>query len=203
MQNKIIFILILTISGVIIGGFYLLTQQKVAEYENIYSEKTELLNVVASSTAGTIENFAKETEQETEQENKENKTVEKELIYIGKKNPGKNIDIDVVMLKKGGFVIIYENTFEPTGELLAISKYLSAGEHIKVPLRLFREAKNGEVFTAMLHADDGDKTFDLSNDSPVRDSKGEGVYTELIIEDLMPIEEFINKEDENGVESEE
>ena len=116
---------------------------------------------------------------------------------MGKKNPGKNIDIDIVILKKGGFVIIYENTFEPTGELLAISKYLSAGEHIKVPLHLFREAKDGEVFTAMLHADDGDKIFDLSKDAPVRNDKGEGVYTELIIENLMPVEEDEN-EAENG-----
>ena len=198
MQNKIIFILILAIFGIIAGGFYILTEQKDIEHENIYLEKTGSLN--ATSTASTTENFAKETEQELEKESKENKKIEKELIYIGKKNPGKNIDIDVVILRKGGFVIIYENTFEPTGELLAISKYLSAGEHVRVPLHLFREAKDGEVFTAMLHADDGDKIFDLSKDVPVRDDKGEGVYTELIIEDFMPNEETVDEEDGSGEE---
>ena len=200
MQNKIIFILILAIFGVIAGGFYLLSQQNAAIYENIYLENAGLLNVIATSTASTTESFVKEADQETEEENK---TIKKELIYIGKKNPGKNIDIDVVVLKKGGFIIIYENTFEPTGELLAISKYLPKGEHIKVPLRLFREVKNGEVFTAMLHADDGDKIFDLSNDSPVRDNKGEGVYTELVIEDVMLTQEPVDKENENKEESDE
>ena len=194
MQNKIIFILVLIIFGVIAGGFYLLTQQENVVYENIYSEEIESSNVTATGTVSTAENFTKETGQESEEKSK---TIEKELIYMGKKNPGKNIDIDIVILKKGGFVIIYENTFEPTGELLAISKYLSAGEHIKVPLHLFREAKDGEVFTAMLHADDGDKIFDLSKDAPVRNDKGEGVYTELIIENLMPVEEDEN-EAENG-----
>jgi len=74
MQNKIIFILILTIFGIIAGGFYLLTEQKDIEHENIYSEETGLLN--ATSTASTTENFTKETEQETKEENKENKTLE-------------------------------------------------------------------------------------------------------------------------------
>ena len=197
MQNKIIFILIITIFGVIAGGFYLLSQQKITEYENIYLEETGLLT--ATSTASTTENFAKEIEQEPE----EDKKIEKELIYIAKKNPGRNIGIDVVILKKAGFVIIYENTFEPTGELLAISKYLSAGEHTKVPLRLFREAKDGEVFTVMLHADDGDKIFDLSKDAPVRDDKGGGVYTELVIENIMPVPEPVDEEDENEEESHE
>ena len=197
MQNKIIFILVLIIFGVIAGGFYLLTQQENVVYENIYSEEIESSNVTATGTASMTENFVKETEQELEKESNESKTIEKELIYMGKKNSGKNIDIDIVILKKGGFVIIYENTFEPTGELLAISKYLPKGEHIKVPLRLFREAKDGEVFTVMLHADDGDKIFNLSKDTPVRDSNGEGIYTELIIENLMPVEEDEN-EAENG-----
>ncbi len=191
MQNKIIFILILTIFGVITGGFYLLSQQKIAEHENIYLEEIGSSNALATSTASTTENFAKEIEPEPE----EDKKIEKELIYIGKKNPGRDIDIDVVILKKGGFVIIYENTFEPTGELLAISKYLSAGEHTKILLRLFREARDGEVFTAMLHADDGDKIFDLSKDAPVRDDKGEGIYTELVIEDIMPSEEAVDEEE--------
>ena len=191
MQNKIIFILILTIFGVIAGGFYLLSQQKIAEHENIYLEEIGSSNALATSTASTTENFAKEIEPEPE----EDKKIEKELIYIGKKNPGRDIDIDVVILKKGGFVIIYENTFEPTGELLAISKYLSAGEHTKILLRLFREARDGEVFTEMLHADDGDKIFDLSKDAPVRDDKGEGIYTELVIEDIMPSEEAVDEEE--------
>ena len=66
MQNKIIFILVLIIFGVIAGGFYLLTQQENVVYENIYSEEIESSNVTATGTVSTAENFTKETGQESE-----------------------------------------------------------------------------------------------------------------------------------------
>lgn len=186
MQNKIIFTLILVITGIITGGFYLLIQQNTAMYNNFYMGE-KLTYTIATSTATTTENNTKEAEQKTEKNIKENKTVEKNFIYIGSKNPGKNIDIDVVFLKQEGFVVVYENTFEPTGELLAVSKYLEAGEHVKIPLQLLRKVQDGEVFTAMLHIDDGDKLFSLSDDVPIRDDSGEGVYAQIVIKNFMPV----------------
>ena len=79
------------------------------------------------------------------------------------------------------------------GKLLAISKYLEEGEHFEIPLHLFRETKDGEVFDIMLHADNGDKTFSLIDDLPVRGIGGEGVYTQLIIKNIISVGSFVEE----------
>lgn len=190
MQNKIIFTLVVVIIIISVGGFYLLVQPNVR-----LEDKTA--GVIATSTSTTTEYVAKEIKQEEEYIKKKT-TVAKDLIYIGKKNPGKEISIDVVSLKQGGFVVVYENTFEPTGELLAVSEFLDIGEYLKVPLSLVREVEDGEVFTAMLHKDDGDNFFNISDDAPVRNDAGESVHAYLIIEDLSS---DIKEDDEtiNGI----
>ena len=188
MQNKIIFTLIFTIIGIVVGGFYLLTRSDIVYNDRVQlsdQSSLELADTIATSTSTTTEGVA----QGTEKDDDENKIIEKDFIYVGKKNSGKDVYIDVVSSKQDCFVVVYENTFEPTGELLAVSDFLNTGEHFRIPLQLIREVKNGEVFTVMLHADDGDKFFNLSNDAPVRDDLGGGVYTYLIIEDIIPIEE--------------
>ena len=181
MQNKIIFILIFIILIILGGGFYMFIGPGSVTDKNIYIED-DIGDVIATSTATITEIETKDDELESEENILEEKTAKKEFIYFEKKAPGNDIEINAVFLKQGGFVVVYENTAVPMGELLAISKYLEVGEHFEIPLHLFRKTKDGEVFTVMLHADDGDKKFDLSKDAPVRDDKGEGVYTELIIE---------------------
>lgn len=203
MQNKIIVILILIILGIVGGGFYLITEKKTVVYENIYLEDGVVLDIVATSTATTTDVKIKEIEQKPEEDIVEDKETSKEFIYFGQKNPGNDIYIDVVFLKQGGFVIAYENTAEPMGELLAISKYLEVGEYFKIPLHLFRETKDGEIFNVMLHVDNGDKVFSLLDDMPVRGDDGEGVYTQLIIKNIIPAGDSVGEKDENSAESDE
>ena len=150
--------------------------------ENIYIEDDIGADVIATSTATTTEIETKADELESEENILEEKTAKKEFIYFEKKAPGSDIEINAVFLKQGGFVVVYENTAVPMGELLAISKYLEAGEHFVVPLHLFRKTKDGEVFDVMLHVDNGDKTFSLVDDKPVRMIDGEGIYTQLVVE---------------------
>jgi hypothetical protein len=105
-------------------------------------------------------------------------------IFAGKQAPGRSLVLDRVVLKNGGYVVVYENTPEPTGEILGTSKYLSAGEHVRVPVILSRDVKNGEVFNAMVHGDNGDKKFDITKDAPLRDRDGNGYFTNIEIQNI-------------------
>ena len=106
MQNKIIFTLIVVIVILGVGGVYLLLQPNTLQPEN------KTTDTFATSTSTTTGYLLEEDGSGEEDFSKEKTVATKDFIYIGKKNPGKEINIDIVSLKQGGFVVIYENTFE-------------------------------------------------------------------------------------------
>ena len=181
MQNKIILILFVTCLGVFAGGMTLLLKQDISiqtDDNSTGQENESGITVISSTPISKIENTATTSKSDPE-------IVVNNVLYISKKLPGKMITVDLVLLEEDGFIIVYENTFEPTGELLGESIYLPKGEYQKVPIVLSREVHSGESFDAMLHKDNGDRKFNIQDDEPVRDKSGESVFTRIIIQDIV------------------
>lgn len=180
---------------IFVGGIYILNEPEwfLTNHTKTDTAKDETTDdgtggnkgiIFVSSSSTNEVTLATTTEDVTDDEQK----LTGNAIYTGKKEPGNILLIDFVYLEKTGFVVVYENTFEPTGELLGVSLKLSAGEHVKVPIRLSRKTKDGEVFTAMLHSDNGDGIFTIANDPPLRDEEENSFFTNIIIQSLSPEE---------------
>ena len=56
------------------------------------------------------------------------------FLYTGIKQPGRVVVIDIVKFVKDGYIVIYENTLEPTGELLGVSSFLRTEEYTNIPI---------------------------------------------------------------------
>ena len=139
------------------------------------------ITLVASSSIPQGETLQASTSSSTKQ-SVANDT--KSALYIGKKEPGNSVSVDVAVLEEGGFIVIYENTAEPTGEVLGVSTYLPAGEYTNVPITLSRQVQDGESFDAMLHKDNGDHVFNIATDEPLRGENGNSVHAQVVIQSI-------------------
>lgn len=91
-------------------------------------------------------------------------------IYAADQMPGYRVSVQVVYLKKPGFVVIYEDSNGAPGKVLGQSSLLAAGETKNLPpIALSRATKDGETIYAMLYFDNKDGKFDAINDKPPLD----------------------------------
>ena len=95
-------------------------------------------------------------------------------IYVAEQAPGRSVSVSLVRLEKPGFVVIHEDAAGAPGKVLGVSGLLPAGEMENLlPITLSRATRDSETIYAMLHFDNGDGTFDATNDNPVPDSVDE------------------------------
>jgi plastocyanin len=83
---------------------------------------------------------------------------------------GGKIAVGFAVLEKPGYVVIHAEANGAPGKIIGKSALLAAGrnENVVVDVKVEDEV----YYWAMLHADDGDGTFNASTDAPVKDSKG-------------------------------
>lgn len=93
-------------------------------------------------------------------------------IYVAEQAPSKTVSVAVVRFEKPGFVVIHEDTNGAPGRILGVSGLIMAGEKNFLQVALSRSTVDGETVYAMLHLDDGDKTFDATKDKSVLDRIG-------------------------------
>ena len=94
-------------------------------------------------------------------------------IYVAEQTPSQTLAVEVVRLKKPGFVVVHEDAAGAPGKILGISSALPAGEtNNPASIPLSRLTQNGETLYAMLHLDDGDGVFDTLKDKPALDPVG-------------------------------
>ena len=176
MQNKIIFMLLgIIILISVIGSFIFLNKNFSSGRDNApipVSNKLDNIEIIDSTKEGAA------TTATTTFEEKEPAAI----LYSGPQKPGNVVVFDFVKFAKSGYVVIYENTFEPTGEILGVSSFLGVGEYINIPIVLTRNIKVGEFFTAMLHEDNGDRSFNIADDKIYRDEEENGVFTQVLIQ---------------------
>ena len=93
-------------------------------------------------------------------------------IYAADQQPGDTVSISMAVLQTSGYVVIHEDKDGAPGAILGSSKVLTQGQSTDVSISLSRTSQDGEILYAMLHVDDGDGTFDPTQDGPVKDDQG-------------------------------
>lgn len=85
-------------------------------------------------------------------------------IAVGDQAGGKTVTITSVSLPSSGWVAVHEDATGRPGKILGAQRF-SKGTHAKGVVELLRATENGKTYYAMLHDDDGDRTFDPKKDT--------------------------------------
>lgn len=67
-----------------------------------------------------------------------------------------------------GFITIHEALGRSPADIIGTSEYLEAGEHNDLVIHLDEEMLPGFMYITLLHADDGDKSYETMKDLPVK-----------------------------------
>lgn len=108
--------------------------------------------------------------------------VGKNAIFVADQPPGSGITVGFALIERDGFVAIHEERAGTHGAVIGASALLGMGESRNVDVSLDRRSQDGETLFAMLHADDGDGTFDAAKDLPVRDAEGRIIVMPFMID---------------------
>ena len=84
---------------------------------------------------------------------------------------GTRVLIASVAFTNDGWVVIHEDASGKPGRILGAQRFI-AGNYKDVSVDLLRGTVAGESYSAMLHTDDGDHTFDDAKDVPVTNANG-------------------------------
>ncbi|HMQ01661.1 MAG TPA: hypothetical protein PKD79_01160 [Candidatus Doudnabacteria bacterium] len=89
-----------------------------------------------------------------------------DAIVVTTQSAGSFVNIDNYVLSQNGFIVIHEARADGSaGNIVGNSGYLSAGRGQDLEFNLNLVA--GRSYVAMLHADNGDRTFNASVDLPI------------------------------------
>lgn len=95
-------------------------------------------------------------------------------ILVNDQAAGAAVSIAMVTLASDGWVAIHEDRGGKPGAILGAQRF-NAGTKQSGTVELLRPTVAGGVFYAMLHADDGDKMFDVKKDMPLTDPQGSAI----------------------------
>ncbi len=104
-------------------------------------------------------------------------------IYVQDQPPGQTITVTFAALEEAGFVVIHEGKDAGVGAVIGKSNLLLRGETENLPpIVLSRKTLDGETLFAMLHRDNGDKTFNMQEDIPITDSEADPLMMQFMID---------------------
>jgi hypothetical protein len=91
-------------------------------------------------------------------------------IIVGDQYPGNVVYLSSVQVEKAGWVVIHADNAGQPGKIIG-QAWVEAGINpVKVTLTSAMVEKG--TYYAMLHSDDGDKSFDATKDLPLKDASG-------------------------------
>lgn len=96
----------------------------------------------------------------------------RDAIEVADQLADSEVTVDLVELSSPGYAVIHEDADGKPGAVVGFSELLPKGVSEEVLVELNRALEEGERFFAMLHRDDGDLVFAISNDEPVLDEEG-------------------------------
>lgn len=104
-------------------------------------------------------------------------------IYVQDQAPGQSVTVAFATLEEAGFVVIHEAKDDNIGAVIGKSNLTPGGEAENLPpITLSRKTLDGETLFAMLHRDNGDKTFNAKEDAPITDNEGNPFMMQFIID---------------------
>lgn len=140
-----------------------------------------ILGIITIIILGSVLFFIDDNDEKLNINDQSGLIISNNAIYVADQIPGDNILVQVAHLEKPGFVVIHEDNNGAPGKILGVSSLLGAGETKNLPsINLFRATKDNETIYAMIHLDNGDGKFDVTNDKPALDSIG-GVPVMMIV----------------------
>jgi hypothetical protein len=107
-------------------------------------------------------------------------------LIIYSQEPGMSVIVDSVRTESPSFVVIY--TYLPNGQerVVGVSPLIMPGTTTDVPIYLQTQTRIGEVYTATLHTDKGNRVFTYGEDMPVIDAYGNPVSIGFDITSNIP-----------------
>ncbi len=105
-------------------------------------------------------------------------------IYVQNQPAGEGVFISRFSLDKYGWIAIHEDRNGVPENILGAARF-SPDVH-QGEVGLLRGTEDEGVYYAMIHADNGDKVFDLKNDTPVVHKDGEVIMARFIADDDAP-----------------
>ncbi|MDP3727178.1 MAG: hypothetical protein Q8R35_00905 [bacterium] len=100
-------------------------------------------------------------------------------IAVSDQAPGLSVAISMVALSRDGWVVIHESEEGKPGRILGAKRF-DVGTGMTGNVELLRPTAEGQVYFAMLHADDGDRQFDHAKDLPLQDPAGNIVLMRFV-----------------------
>lgn len=102
------------------------------------------------------------------------------IMVVSPQAPGKNVVVAKVSMTISGWVAIHEETSGKPARILGARRF-DKGVYSDVNVELLRATESGKIYYAMLHADDGDRAFDVKKDMPIKDSSGSLVMVKFTV----------------------
>ena len=99
-------------------------------------------------------------------------------INVGDQEPGNQVVVDLAILSKPGYVVIFELANGRAGRVLGTSAFLKADAHTDITITMITQ--EGKSYIAMLYADNGDGVFNVNADVPLKDDQGANVTMEFM-----------------------
>lgn len=101
------------------------------------------------------------------------------IVSLSGQKAGSSVTVDQVNLQKPGYVVIHEAANGRPGKIVASSGLIPAGSRQDLVIRLSTKADSSYI--AVLHADDGDKKFDGTKDTPILNAQAQPVMAEFVV----------------------
>lgn len=105
------------------------------------------------------------------------KPIQKNRLIMSPQRPGNSVIIDEVGLQNPGYVVIHEDNNGEPGKVLGRSGLLSAGDKQDLVIRV--GLAPNKSYVAVLHDDDGNKTFDVLKDLPIMSAQAAPVMVQF------------------------
>jgi hypothetical protein len=103
-------------------------------------------------------------------DNNESTSKEINRVDVTDQYPGNLVYISSAQFAAPGWVVIHKDNNGKPGDIIGYTYFDKGINPGRVNLK--ENTKEGMMYYAMLHSDDGDKKFDASKDAPLKDSKG-------------------------------
>lgn len=100
----------------------------------------------------------------------DNSSKEINRVVVSDQYPGNIVYVSSAQFSAPGWVVIHKDNNGKPGDVIGYTYFDKGINPGKINLK--ENTKEGMMYYAMLHSDDGDKKFDASKDVPLKDSKG-------------------------------
>ena len=100
----------------------------------------------------------------------------KNSTVVKEQTSGLSVSIDSVSFEEDGWVAIHEDNNGVPGNILGAQLFV-AGDHTNVVVDLLRGTMSDATYYAMLHSENGDRAFNVRNDTPLLGLDGQPIMT--------------------------